>query len=97
MSDSFDKQPDDHSDRDAASLRVLALFFVILGGLVLVGTLWSDDNLRAIVVNMGSGTILVAVGFGMFAVARRISGRTGEQSHPHQPASADEDEITNHK
>ena len=96
MSDTFDKQPDDHSDRDAASLRVLALFFVILGALVLVGTLWEGDNLRAIVVNVGSGVVLIAVGVGMFAIAKRISGRKGEQSHAHQPASADQDETTNH-
>ncbi len=61
----------DHKERDAASLRILGFFFTVLGALVLVGTLWSLDNMRAIVVNVASGAVLLVVGIGMLAFTRR--------------------------
>ncbi len=61
----------DPSERDAASLKILGFFFTVLGLLVLVGTLWSLDNTRAIIVNVASGATLVAVGLGMTAFSRR--------------------------
>ncbi len=48
------RKSDAWSQRDAATLRILGVFFVILGGLVLVGTFWALDNYRATIVNLGS-------------------------------------------
>ncbi|MEO2050096.1 MAG: hypothetical protein ABGX16_26360 [Pirellulales bacterium] len=61
----------DHSERDAASLKILGFFFSALGALVLVGTLWSLDNERAVIVNIASGTVLLVIGFGTIVLARR--------------------------
>ncbi|NOZ40830.1 MAG: hypothetical protein GXP24_11475 [Planctomycetes bacterium] len=65
-----------HSERDAASLRILGFFFAVLGALVLIGTLWSLGNFRAVVVNVSSGAVLLAVGLGMLAFTRRASSKT---------------------
>ena len=60
------------SNRDADSLKILGFFFVALGLLVLVGTLWTLENFRAMVVNLASGFVLTAVGAVMLAVSRRL-------------------------
>ncbi len=61
--------------RDAASLRVLGIFFLALGGLVFVGTFWTLDNGRAIVVNLASSAVLLAVGLGTILAGRRMARR----------------------
>ena len=67
--------------RDAASLRLLGMFFCILGGLVLIGSAWSLDNLRGLLVSIGGGLVLTAVGGGMLRAARRVrSASTGKNS-----------------
>jgi predicted phage tail protein len=68
----------DYGQRDAASLRMLGFFFAILGTLVLIGTFWSLDNARAIIVNVASGGMLVAVGVGMLVLSRRTGARPAE-------------------
>ena len=68
----------DGRQRDASSLRVLALFFSVLGGVVLIATLWTLDKPRAAVVNAVSGGILASVGVGMMLTARRLSATTSE-------------------
>ena len=60
------------SNRDADSQKILGFFFVALGLLVLVGTLWTLENFRAMVVNLGSGIVLTAVGAVMLAISRRL-------------------------
>ncbi len=69
-----DKQISDHA-RDAASLRVLGIFFAILGGTVLVATLWELDSPRAAIVNAVSGIVLSSVAMGMLAISRRLAAR----------------------
>lgn len=66
---------DGNQQRDASSLLVLGVFFTILGLLVLVGTLWTRNDMRAAVVNAGSGMILVAVGVGTLLIGRRLARR----------------------
>ncbi len=66
-----------HRERDVASLRILGFFFAVLGALVLVGTLWSLGNFRAVVVNVASGAVLLVIGLGMLAFTRRASKKNG--------------------
>ncbi len=61
----------DYRQRDAASLNILGFFFAVLGSLVLVGTYWSLDNARALIVNLASGALLTVIGLGMMAFVRR--------------------------
>ena len=60
----------ENSNRDADSLTILGFFFMALGVLVLVGTIWTLGNFRAVVVNVGSGVVLTAVGCAMAVVAQ---------------------------
>ncbi len=60
-----------HRERDAASLKILGFFFTVLGILVLIGTLWSLGDTRAMVVNIVSGAVLLVVGLGMMLLTRR--------------------------
>jgi hypothetical protein len=60
-----------HRQRDAASLKILGSFFTILSILVWIGTFWTLDNRRAVVVNLCCGGVLFAVGLGMLLVARK--------------------------
>ncbi len=59
--------------RDADTLRVLGRFFLVLGLLVLVATLWAWGEYRAMVVNLLSGSLLTGVGGLMLRIARRNS------------------------
>jgi len=63
----------DYSERDAATLKILGFFFAVLGALVLVATYWTLGNIRAVIVNVASGTTLVVIGLGLMAFARRKS------------------------
>ena len=65
-----------HRDRDSMSLKILGLFFSVLALLVLLGTLWSLNNPRAIVVNLVCGSVLLLVGIGMVAVSRKVARGT---------------------
>lgn len=69
------------SDRDAASLRILGSFFLVLGVLVLIGTFWTLDNARAMVVNLGSGLVLGGVGGLMIMASARRSKPHGESEN----------------
>ena len=62
-----------HHQRDATSLKILGSFFTILSILVWIGTLWTLDNWRAVVVNLCCGGALFATGLGMLLVARKIA------------------------
>lgn len=66
------------SARDAASLRLLGGFFLILGLLLLVGIWWSLDDIRAIVVSLTSSGAILAVGVGMIIAARRLKQRADQ-------------------
>ncbi|MEM9657897.1 MAG: hypothetical protein AAF961_06000 [Planctomycetota bacterium] len=65
------------SSRDAMSLRMLGSFFLLLGVLVLIGTLWSLDNLRGVVVSVASGLTLTGVGAGMQLWSRALRRDAG--------------------
>jgi len=69
----------DHHERDAASLRILGFFFAVLGSLVLVGTFWSLDNTRAVMVNLASGSVLTFIGLGMMYFVRRSRNRNADK------------------
>ena len=64
--------PTTDGSRDAASLRILGAFFIILGCLVLIGTFWTLDNTRAMIVNVVSGLVLAGIGTGMQISARKL-------------------------
>jgi hypothetical protein len=64
-----------HDARDASSLRVLGVFFAILGGIVLIATFFALAQPRAAFVNAISGLVLSGVGFGMFRIAERLERR----------------------
>ena len=67
-----DSNPND--SRDAASLRILGIFFFVMGVLVLIGTFWTLENPRGTVVNIGGGLLLCAVGIAARRIARRMKG-----------------------
>ena len=67
------------SQRDAETLRILGVFFVILGGLVLVGTFWALDKYITMIVNLGSGLVLAGIGVAMVFVSRRVNRRVSEE------------------
>jgi hypothetical protein len=54
---------------------MLGGFFCILSVTVLSGTLWELDQPRAAIVNAASSFVLLAVGGGMLAIARRLRRR----------------------
>ena len=58
--------------RDAATLRVLGIFFAIMGVLVLFGTFGALGKTSAVVVSLGSGLVLLSIGIVMWIVARRM-------------------------
>ena len=64
-------QRDEIEQRDADTLRVLGIFFSIMGALVLVGTFWAIGKLAAVVVSLLSGGTLLAIGLGMWRYANR--------------------------
>lgn len=63
------------TDRDAITLKILGIFFLIIGLLVLVGTFWAIGNYRAVVVNLVSGFVLLVVGGIMGGIASRLKNR----------------------
>ncbi len=73
---------DSNQQRDASSLRVLGLFFTILGVLVLIGTVWTRNDLHAAVVNASSGIVLLTVGIGTITIGRRIGRRKAGNRPP---------------
>ena len=64
--------------REATSLRMLGVFFIILGTLVLFATCWTLGNFRASVVNVCSGFVLALVGAVMIYISRRMSEQAGQ-------------------
>ena len=58
------------------SLKILGLFFTVLALLVLLGTLWTLNDSRAVVVNLVCGSVLLVVGIGMVAVSRKVARAT---------------------
>ena len=81
------RKTDAWSQRDAATLRILGVFFVILGGLVLVGTFWALDNPRATIVNIGSGLLLAGIGVAMVFVSRLVNRPKSEEADRTDDAS----------
>jgi len=63
----------EYRGRDVATLRVLGIFFTVMGALVLVATYETLDNRPALIVNVTCGVVLAAVGIGMILVSRRLS------------------------
>ena len=61
------------TQRDSATLRILGIFFTILGVLVLIASFWTLNETKALVVNLVSGSVLVCVGTGMIIVSRRMA------------------------
>jgi hypothetical protein len=58
--------------RDAASLWIIGGFFMVFSLLVLLGLCW-EERLHGIVVNLGAGLALLAVGLVMVLAALRLS------------------------
>lgn len=58
-----------HSKRDADTLKVLGIFLIVLSLPVLAGTAWADAAFPRIV-NAIAGLILLAIGAGMFFYGR---------------------------
>ena len=58
--------------RDAGSLKIVGCFFVVLGSLVLLGTISARDDQRGMIVNFCSGALIVVIGIGMLWISRRI-------------------------
>lgn len=63
----------DHRQRDATSLKILGSFFTVLSILVWIGTFWTLDNHRAVIVNICCGAALFAFGVGMMLISRTIA------------------------
>ena len=63
----------EYRERDVATLRVLGIFFCIMGLLVLVGSYEALGNTPAVVVSVCSAVALLAVGLGMWFVSRRMA------------------------
>ena len=71
-------EPNESRSRDAATLRVLSIFFLVLGTLILFATLWTLEDRRAMIVNMLSGATILSVGIFMRFASQRIA--VGEDS-----------------
>ncbi|MBL9122933.1 MAG: hypothetical protein JNG90_04830 [Planctomycetaceae bacterium] len=63
---------DENRARDATSFLLLGSFFSILATLVLIGTLWTLDRPRAMVVNLSAGGLLLLIGLIMLYAGRRV-------------------------
>ncbi len=75
MSEPTELETPDYRERDAATLKILGFFFAVLGVLVLVGSYWSLENPRALIVNLASGAVLTLIGIGMIIYVRRKSDK----------------------
>lgn len=71
MTDNEPKDGGEHRDRDVATLRVLGIFFTVMGALVLIATYETLDNRPALIVNIVCGLVLATVGTGMLQLSRR--------------------------
>lgn len=63
---------DENRARDATSFLLLGSFFSTLATLVLIGTLWTLDRPRAMVVNLSAGGLLLLIGLIMLYAGRRV-------------------------
>ena len=72
----MEQQPD-IQQRDADTLRVLGIFFSVMGALVLLGTFWAIGKMAAVIVSLLSGGILLAIGLGMWRYANRVGAGGG--------------------
>ena len=63
---------DENRARDATSFLLLGSFFSILAMLVLIGTLWTLDRPRAVIVNLSAGGLLLLIGLVMLYAGRRV-------------------------
>ena len=61
--------------REALSLVMLGVFFVVLAVLVLIGSWWAVGRTHALVVNLGAGGVLLLIGLAMWALGRRLGHR----------------------
>lgn len=68
----MEQPPEDIQQRDADTLKVLGIFFSIMGALVLLGTFWAIGKMAAVVVSLASGGVLLAIGLGLWRYANRI-------------------------
>ena len=68
----------DIREREISTLRVLGIFFSIMGVLVLVSTYEAIGNRPAMVVTILSGLALGIVGVTMILISRRLA-RTDDQ------------------
>ena len=66
--------------RDIATLKVLGIFFSIMGGLVLIGTYEAVGNSAAMIVSVCSGLTLLAIGLGMWFVSCRMAATSGDST-----------------
>ena len=71
----MEEQPSDIQQRDADTLRVLGIFFSIMGVLVLIGTIWAVGKASAVVVSLVSGGVLLGIGLGTWRYAVRMHQR----------------------
>lgn len=62
-------------DRDAVTFFLLGGFFVVMGALVLLGTLWTLARPHAMVVNFVSGLVLFGIGLAMVIYGIRMRRR----------------------
>lgn len=78
----MDHSTDIGRQRDAGAMRIVGWFFILLGGLVLLGTLWAGDNHRAMIVNACSGALLAAIGMGMIYFSYRSAAAAARRTPP---------------
>lgn len=58
-----------HTKRDAEILRVLGTFLVVLAIPVLIGTIWAEGSVQALI-NIAAGLIVGGIGVGMILRGR---------------------------
>ncbi len=63
---------DENRARDSTSFLLLGSFFSLLAMLVLIGTLWTLDRPRAMIVNLAAGSLLLLIGLIMLYFGRRV-------------------------
>lgn len=63
----------ENRQRDIATLRVLGIFFFVMGMLVLVAVYEAIGNTPAMIVNVLSGLTLGTIGTGMILISRRMA------------------------
>jgi hypothetical protein len=81
MRDRLGKQEDERQQREYTPFFLLGGFFVVMGALVLIGTLWTFGRAHAMIVNFVAGLTLTAIGCGMLTfglhLRRRATKETG--------------------